>query len=206
MNGTILLNICILPTEDAAKQCIKLSQAFDDSRVRFKLGSGLFPHATIFMARFPESAIADVEAAFRQLANQLTPVHLKHSGYYLTDGDYVEVSYQRTSELLDFQDTIIEALKDYRATPGEPERESYYGPYNDAQRKNVEVTGYDLAYDLYRPHITLTRYKENMVPEEFPPFPATKLSFTLPKIALYKADENGAIYEELASIDLNQAV
>lgn len=202
-NDTVLLNVCMLPVDEVAKQCIAISQSFDDTLVRFKLGDGLFPHATLYMARFPEDAISEVRTALEAAATKLSPVFLKHSGYYLTEGDYVEASYQRTPELLAFHGSIIKALKDLRADPGNPPRESYYGPYSEKQQKNAQETGYDLAYDLYRPHITLTRYKEGVVPETFPALPAAKLSFTLPKIALYKADENGAIYEEITTLSIN---
>lgn len=193
----------MLPTAPVADQCIAISKTFDDNLVRFKLGDGLFPHATVYMARFPQESIEVVKQKLIELASSLSPVQLKQSGYYLTEGDYVEVSYQRTAELLAFQDSIITALKDFRDSPGKPARESYYGPYADEQQQNAQETGYDLAYKLYRPHITLTRYKEGYVPETFPQFPAANLSFTLPKIALYKADENGAIFEEITTLNLS---
>lgn len=202
MNDTLLLNVCMLPTEPVAAQCVAISQSFDESLVRFKLGASLFPHATVYMARFPEESIEVVAKALEKLTTTLSPTVLKHSGYYVTEGDYVEVSYQRTKELLNFQTAIISALKDFRASPGNPQKESYYGPFNEHQRQNVQETGYDLAHDLYRPHITLTRYKEGAVPSSFPALPEAKLSFSLPKIALYKADENGAVYEEIVVIDL----
>jgi 2'-5' RNA ligase len=199
----MLLNVCIIPTDSVAQQCVEISQSFKEEDVRFKLGSGLFPHSTVYMAQFDESRLGEVNAAFVAMIPKLQPVALSHSGYYLTEGGYIEVSYQRTPELQQFHSSVIEALKDFRAEPGNPKVESYFGPYNQQQRKNAKETGYDLAYDLYRPHITLTRYKEGIVPVEFPAFPQASLSFTLPKIALYKADENGAIYEEIITLEMN---
>lgn len=203
MKNTVLLNVCILPPELVAKQCIAISNTFNENDVRFMLGDRLFPHTTVYMARFEESRIDEVKSRLKSLVSNLNSVKLTHTGYYLTEGDYIEVSYQRTSELLEFHSEIIAALKDYRAHPGDAETESYFGPYNAAQKKNAQETGYDLAYDLYRPHITLTRYKEGRVPYEFPAFPAATLSFDIPKIALYKADENGAVYEEIATLEIS---
>lgn len=198
----MLLNVCILPTAPVAKQCTEISQTFNLGNVRFTLGDGLFPHSTVYMAQFEESRISEVVAALKTVVSKLQPVTLTHSGYYLTEGSYVEVSYQRTPDLLEFHGSIIEALKGFRANPGSPKVESYYGPYNQQQQKNAEETGYDLAYDLYRPHITLTRYKEGIAPTTFPAFAEAQLSFVVPKIALYKADENGAIYEEIITMEL----
>ncbi len=97
---------------------------------------------------------------------------------------------------------VVQAVKRYRYKPKAPEYESFWGAYEDQQQKYAKQTGYDLAYDLYRPHITLTRYKEGRTPAEFPAFPQADLSFMLPKIALYKADANGAIYEEVATFEI----
>lgn len=202
MDNSVLLNVCMLPTQSVKQQCIAISQSINEELVRFKLGAELFPHATLYMARFPEESVIEVAQAVQSAAGGFSPTFLKHSGYYLTEGNYLEVSYQRTPELLALHSAVIDSLKQFRVSPGQPLIESYYGPYNKAQQRNVEETGYDLAYDLYRPHITLTRYKENCVPDEFSALPAAKLSFTLPKIALYKADENGAVYEEIITIDL----
>jgi 2'-5' RNA ligase len=198
-----LLNVCMLPADKVALQCITISKGFSEDSVRFTLGNGLFPHATLYMARFNNADIEKIAEAFKSIVQTIKPVALQHSGYYLTEGDYLEVSYQRSPELLALHDQIIQGLKNYRAYIDNPPRESYYGPYNQKQQENVRETGYDLAYDLYRPHITLTRYKEGALPVEFPAFEKASLSFTLPKIALYKADENGAVFEEIVTAELS---
>ena len=90
-----------------------------------------------------------------------------------------------------------------RLNPYRPYEESYFSPYDEEQQLNAKDYGYDLAYARYRPHITLARYKEGMVPETILHLPpAGKLSFPLTKIWVCKADENGAVYEKLAEFTL----
>jgi len=100
-------------------------------------------------------------------------------------------------------ESLIDGLKDHRINPGNPFEEDYFTPYTAEQQKNAKETGYDLAYDLYRPHITLTRYKEGRVPEIFPGFASARLSFQLGKVCIYKADDNGAVYELLKEFPIN---
>lgn len=202
MNNTAILNVCILPTSSVAEQCIAISKSFEQDLVRFQLGDKLFPHMTVYMARFEEDKIDELKSRLTKVVSSLKPVHMQHSGYFLTGGDYLEVSYRKTDAVLQFHDQIIQALKDLRANPGEVNEESYYAPFTAEQKQNVQETGYDLAYSLYRPHVTLTRYKESQLPDKFPALPVANLSFTIPKIALYKADENGAIYEEIITLEL----
>lgn len=160
MDNTQLLNVCMPPSNTVVRQCIEISRSFDDDVVRFKLGNGLFPHATVYMARFSEDMLETVKARFEELARNLSPALSQHSGYYETPGQYVEVSYQRTPELLNLHEQIVQNLKEYRHKPGSPDYESFWGVYDEKQQHYAKETGYDLAYDLYRPHITLTRYKE----------------------------------------------
>ena len=50
--------------------------------------------------------------------------------------------------------------------------------------------------------MTLTRYKEGGVPDIFPGFTPAKLSFKLNKVCIYKADDNGAVYEKLGEFEI----
>ena len=103
---------------------------------------------------------------------------------------------------MDLHESLINNLKDYRTNPGNPFEEGYFTPYTGEQQKNAEETGYDLAYSLYRPHVTLTRYEEGKVPKIFPGFAPAELSFRLSKVCVFKADNNGAVYEQLGEFTI----
>lgn len=201
-DGTVLLNVCIIPSSQVGAECVKISQSLKSEGTLFTLGGDKFAHMTVYMARFPEYAIGQVEQAVKTALKESVSFRCVHTGYFMTGGNYLEVSYKKTDEFLSLQSTLIAAASPLRANPGSPKQESYYAPYIDEQRKNAEETGYDLAGNLYRPHITLTRYADGKVPEEFPAFPSAKLSFNLSTVAVYKADDNGAVYEELARFTL----
>jgi 2'-5' RNA ligase len=92
-------------------------------------------------------------------------------------------------------EALINNVAERRINPGKPYEEGYFTPYTAEQQQNARETGYDLARNLYRPHVTLTRYQVGGVPEVFPALPAANLSFNLDKVCVYKADDNGAVYE-----------
>src|SRR5690606_33939801 len=118
---------------------------------------------------------------------QATSFRCIHTGYLMTGGRYLEVSYQKSPELLAFHELLITHNADLRINPGLPFAEGYFAPYTPEQQKNARETGYDLARNLYRPHVTLTRYHEGNVPEIFPALPAASLSFDLHRVCVYKA-------------------
>jgi 2'-5' RNA ligase len=152
---------------------------------------------TVFMARFAESEIPNILDAVKKVLEHAKSFRCEQSGYFMTAGRYFEVSYRKSKEFMDLHESLISGLKDLRINPGKPFEEGYFTPYTKEQQKNAQETGYDLAHSLYRPHITLTRYSEGGVPTEMPLFPPTELSFKLSRVCVYKADDNGAVYEKL---------
>lgn len=196
--NSVIINVCVIPADEAGRKCVELSQALRSEGTSFVLdGQTKFAHMTVFMARFAESEIPSIlQAVGKTLADAKTFL-CEHVGYFMTTGRYLEASYRISPEFIALHEVLINALKIYRVNPGDPFEEGYFTPYTDEQKKNAEETGYDLAHNLFRPHVTLTRYKQNGVPEVFPAFARAKLSFQLNKVCVFKADDNGAVYEQL---------
>jgi len=195
---SVIINICIIPPDEVGKQCIDISQPLKSDSAMFVLdGKSKFAHMTIYMARFANDQVPYVIEATEKSLKGVSSFLCEHTGYFLTSGRYMEVSYRKSKSFIELHEILINRLKDYRINPGNPFEEGYFTPYTEEQQKNAKETGYDLAYNLYRPHITLTRYQEEKIPETFPKFSPTKLSFQLSKVCVYKADNNGAVYELL---------
>lgn len=200
---SVIINVCIIPNDEVEAKCIELSQSLKSNNTMFVLdGKTKFAHMTLYMARFANSEVQNIIDSTKQSLKELKSFMCDHAGYFMTPGRYFEASYRRTDQLRNLHERLVEALKDYRLNPGRPFEEGYFTPYTDEQRKNAEETGYDLAYELFRPHITLTRYYEGKMLKQNPEIPPVDLSFPLQKICIYKADNNGAAYEQLAELNL----
>jgi len=193
--NSTLLNICVFPDDRVSAAFIKISQSLKSDDTMFVLGNGLFPHMTVYMARFANSNIEKVADATEEALKQASVIRCTHTGYFMTEGRYLEASYRKSADFLKLHELLITNNADLRINPGSPFNEGYFAPYNAEQQQNAKETGYDLARNLYRPHVTLTRYKENRVPKVFPALMAADLSFDLGKVCVYKADDNGAVYE-----------
>ena len=141
--------------------------------------------------------ISNVLSATGKTLKDISSFLCEHTGYFMTAGRYLEVSYCKSKDFMNLHESLIKNLKDYRINPENPFEEGYFTPYTEEQQNNAKETGYDLAHNLYRPHITLTRYKDGEVPKVFPAFASAELSFQLSKVCVYKADDNGAVYEQL---------
>lgn len=198
-SDSTIINVCVLPPEEVAAECVRLGQALLSPDALFVLdGKTKFAHMTIFMARFPNAKIQNAVDAAQEVAAQASPFVCEHVGYFMTAGRYLEASYRKSEAFVQLHEQFIADLKEHRINPEDPFEESYFAPYTEYQQKNAKETGYDLAFHLYRPHITFTRYKEGGVPQKFPAFAEAALSFPLSSIGVFKADDNGAVYEKLA--------
>lgn len=196
--NSVIINVCVIPSDEVGKQCIEISQSLKSEGTIFMLdGKNKFAHMTVYMARFSNNQVSNVLKSVERALKGANSFACEHTGYFMTTGKYLEVSYRKSKSFMDLHELLINSLKNYRINPGNPFKEDYFTPYTEEQQKNAKETGYDLAYNLYRPHITLTRYQEGHALEFFPAFPSVKLSFRLNKICVYKADDNGAVYEQL---------
>ncbi|OGZ70259.1 MAG: hypothetical protein A2904_01170 [Candidatus Staskawiczbacteria bacterium RIFCSPLOWO2_01_FULL_33_9] len=202
---SVIINICIIPPFDIGETCVNLSQSLKSDSTMFVLdGKSKFAHMTVYMARFANSEIPKVLFNTREVLENLNNFLCEHTGYFMTEGRYFEISYQKSKSLVNLQESLIKNLKSYRINPSNPFKEGYFTPYTEEQQKNAKETGYDLAFNLYRPHITLTRYKIGQVPKNLPKLKPIELSFKPYSICVYKADDNGAIYEKLDEFIINE--
>jgi hypothetical protein len=193
--NSVIINVCVIPDEFVSAECVTISQSLKSDGTLFVLGNGKFAHMTVFMARFAESEVQNVVDGVEKALQSISTFRCEHVGYLMTEGRYLEASYRKSASFISLHESLINNLAQFRINPGNPFEEGYFTPYTDEQQQNTKETGYDLARNLYRPHATLTRYAEDMVPNRFPAFPEAQLSFNLNKVCVYKADDNGAVYE-----------
>jgi hypothetical protein len=197
------VNVSALPPEPVGTAISALSRELLPRGGVFALdGVERRPHMTLFMARFPTTEITAVGDALHALIPRLPRVRAVHRGFLLTAGRYYEVSYERTDELLSVHRSVMRALCGFRHSPGEPVEEEYFAPYSSAQRVNARKWGYDLAEDLYRPHVTITRFRS--LPSCEPPAPGGDLSFEVTRLGLFEADALGATSRLVAEFDLSR--
>jgi len=201
--NSVIINVHITPNDQVAQKCVEISQSLKSDGTMFVLdGKTKFSHMTVFMFRVANNRVAEVVEAVKQALVGIDSFLCQHTGYFMTKGRYFEASYEKSPEFIALHERLISALKEYRINPENPYEEGYFMPYNPEQQENAKETGYDLAHNLFRPHVTLTRYFEGNVPGQDPQVAPADLSFPLGIIGVYKADDNGAVYEKLAEFSV----
>lgn len=192
-NGT-LLNIAAVPPPAVAGEVQKLSTRAQHLGGLFAVdGRDRHPHLTLYMARFPAGLEWELAEQLAELTLRLGPVVAEHCGYFVTQGNYYEASYARTQALIALHFTVMSAFAPTRLSPGRPRREEYFGSYSPEQQSNAEEYGYDLAGQLYRPHVTVSRFSSE--PTGGLPRSGRSLSFCIESLTLFRVDEFGSAVE-----------
>jgi hypothetical protein len=199
---TAILNVAIIPPPTVEAEVAKLSSHLCQSGGLFEVdGSARLAHMTLYMARFPEAQVGPVIAKLANVARCGIRFFARHTGFFVTPGKYYEISYAKNESLVSLHDAVTKELLPLRFSPGAPVIEEYFGAYSAAQRDQAQASGYDLAGDLYRPHITITRFADS--PDSGLPCPPVDLSFSVDKFGLFYADRFGSVVQTLARFDLH---
>jgi hypothetical protein len=195
---TLLLNVGIIPPGYITNEAVTLSQRTQSIGGLFELNrTTRLPHVTIYMARFSRCKIDAVRKILSAMIPTLEERALDHRGYNLTPHRYYEISYAKTPELEQTQVSVTRELYELRYAPGNPVIENYFGEYEGDIKKSVERWGYDCVGNLYRPHLTLTRFPADARPITTTSLPksSSNLSFAISSIGLFRADDMGSARE-----------
>lgn len=195
MSPTVLLNVSLLPSVEVIQRVIGLSAELETIGEFILDHATRLPHLTLYMARLERARVDKAVEAVETLLDSTSPLELTCTGALVTDGQYVELSYVRTSELVDLQHAVVDRMVPMRYVPEDYASyyETYFGPYSDEQRENVRTSGYDLMGDLFRPHITLTRLRQNAVASQtLEALRPEAFSCRCDTVAILEADDLGA--------------
>lgn len=166
-------DIVLLPDETVAEQAIAASQALKRPDTVFTLEDGKFyPHLSLYMVRLRERNIETAADALRDLAATHKPFSL-HVAHYGQERGYVVVDYDTPPTLHSLQQVVLGAVNPIR--DGIMEKDWVRAlEATGLAKQNYDTYGYKYVGDLFKPHITLTRFEnEDPIDETALPEPST---------------------------------
>lgn len=202
MNATIECNVVILPSEPLAAKAMSVSTELSKQGALFTLETGKFyPHASVYMLKLKIEDLEAVKAQLAKIASDTPALNLKATKYNQSRG-YLDVEYQKPEQLDTLQQHVVAALNPLRSGM----RDNDIARLPDATGlalENFQNYGWNSIGELYRPHLTLTRFTdEQTVPANLPEL--SELSGTFMALGLFEMGSNGTCVRELASWQLVQ--
>jgi 2'-5' RNA ligase len=203
--NTLPCDVVLLPSDELAQKAIAASQSLAPFDPLFTLEIGAFyPHMSLYMFQLDEATVPEVEKALAEIAQSLQTIYATATKYTLGTGfgvGYVDPEYETSDELETLQDRVIQAINPLRAGM----RESDKAKMQEAEGiklANLQKYGYPAAYELFRPHVTLTRLAQH-TPAALDVLPdITTFSGAFTRLGLFEMGTNGTCIREIKTFEL----
>ncbi len=198
---SIPCDIVILPEASLNDIAISASQRLSDYDSLMTLNNtDCYAHTSLYMLQLDEDILPKIYEILAGIARSFEPIQLEAYRYDSGRG-YIDAEYRRNKQIDDLQEQILEALNPLRA--GMREKDKAYMEYATGDvLKNLQKYGYENVGKLFRPHLTLTRLKEDNesaleVLEEVESF-----SGLFPRLGIFEMGDHGTSIRKIATFDL----
>lgn len=194
-------DIVILPNTELAQKAITTSQQLQNLGTLFELTStGPFPHASLYMTQLKEEDLDQVKTILASIAAVTPLLSLQATRYDQADG-YIDVEYARTDTLDKLQTTVIGAINPIRDGMRAKDHARLLEATGQA-RQNLEQYGYRGVGDLFRPHLTFTRFADSQSIDTSSLPQLSQFNGIFPSLGLFEMGDNGTCIRKIAEFPL----
>ena len=189
------VDIALQPTKAAQEYAIRLSKEISQKTdTYFTLDNkNFYPHATLYATEYPDKNIEKILRITQEIASEtktfiITLESLKsHQGY-------IDFQLVKTEECMDLHEKIVTQLNPFRENhlrDKYTQREELV-KYTQEQQKYIKKYGYAEVFTTFRPHITLSRTKDEKIADEIiKQLKFIHLQFSFTTIAAYTMGDHG---------------
>jgi len=203
---TIPCDIVLLPAQDQAELAVRASQALSPQGSLFTLDNhDFYAHASLYMFQMDIENQEKCISALRQLAAQTAVQQLKQDGYFYQDTGhgkgYVDVAFERNNVVDSLQERAIATFNSLRAGMRESDK-AKMADASGVKLVNLQKYGYPAAGELFRPHITLTKFPVELTPDLSGLPSVEAFSGIFDRVGLFEMGQNGTCIRKIAEFSL----
>lgn len=199
--NSIPCDIVLLPESQLTDKAITLSKQLEPQGTLFTLSKDTcIPHASLYMTQLKVTDLDRVQKLLSQIASRTPTVKLVSTRYDQAEG-YIDADYERTDELVQLQMTVIEAINPIRDGMREKDK-ARLSEATGQVRENLEEYGYRGVGELFRPHLSFTRFVDGQaVDTDSLPEPS-HFSGRFDRLAICEMGDNGTCARLIAELEL----
>lgn len=191
-------DVVILPSEELAEKAIIASKLLETHGSLFTLEIGkYFPHASLYMLQLKEADLERVQEVLAGIAAEFDALSLSAERFYQAER-FVDVEYGKNEQLVRLQQQVIAALNSIRDGMREKDKARMLEATGQALA-NFEQYGYKPVGELFRPHITFTRLREEKADIEMVLPALNGFDGTFTRIGLFEMGNNGTCVRQIAT-------
>jgi 2'-5' RNA ligase len=155
----VRLNVAFKMPAEIAQAAIELGKKVaEKENVYFTLdGVDFIPHATIYSPEYPEKNLEKVVEIAEKIAKEFSPIEVEFKNIWPNVGwGYVIASFENSDEIKNIHEKIVTSLNPLREGHTRDKDKDALGE----RKENIEKYGYPTVMNLYDPHITITKLKD----------------------------------------------
>lgn len=201
--SSLPVDVVILPSSELAAKAIEASKLSAELGSLFTLEVGKqYPHTSLYMLQLSDENLAAVKDKLANIAHNNQLLHLTSSGYVQKLG-FIDVEYEVTSDLNKLQQQVIKAIQPLADGMRDKDKQRMLEARGLALQ-NFQKYGYKYVGELFRPHITFTRFPDEEDKPEAVQLLPDVMTFNgdFPRIGLYVMGDNGTCIREISSWQL----
>jgi len=203
---TVPCDIVLLPSEEQSELALHASQLLSNQGSLFTLDNkNFYAHASLYMFQMNINTQENCLEALRQLAEKTSRQRLQQENYFYNNAGfgkgYVDIAFGRNEEADLLQNHIVTTFNSLRAGM----RESDKAKMSDAtglKLENLQKYGYPAVGELFRPHITLTRFPAEIEPDLSGLPDPTTFNGEFDRIGLFEMGQNGTCIRKIGEFTL----
>jgi hypothetical protein len=202
MATSLRCDIALLPAIDLAQKALVVSRQLAERHdTLYTLQeTTCFPHVSLYMTQFKLSDMGKIRELLGTIAAKVPPCSVSVTGYVQKRG-YLDAEYNRTSELAHVQMAVVEALNPLRDGLSAPDQ----ARLTEATGKileNIEKYGYRGVGELFRPHLSLTRFADGQLIDVSELPDPRHFDGQCSRLGMFEMGDNGTCVRKLAEFDL----
>ena len=194
-------NIVLLPEKHLAELAAQTSDTLAANDTLYTIdNSSVFAHLTLYMTQLDSNGIEQAEAILEGISKQIGVFTLNAQGFEQAEG-YIDADYTRTAELDSLQDSVVSAINPIRSGMRAKDR-ARLSQTTGIAHSNLSTYGYRSIGELFRPHVSLTRFRNPPAKINTPLPVVSKFSGRFDALGLFEMGDNGTCVKEIARFAL----
>jgi len=194
-NKFIRLNTVFQPPTEIVKMAMSLSHKVGKENEPFFILDNIkfYPHITIYSPEYPALNRNVVSEVVKSIASQFSKLPFKFKEVESHQG-FIGINFQNTSQIKEIHEKIVESLNPLRKghIRSRYKQDDCQTRHSIGQQKNIKLFGYPDILDLYQPHLTIIRLKdENVAKRITKEIKWKSKEFFVSKLGIYTMGEHG---------------
>lgn len=194
-------DIVLLPSKKLAQQATATSQTLEQHGTLFTLEEGkYYPHVSLYMTQLKVADLAIITTLLAQIASQTTVFNLTATRYDQAHG-FIDAEYQRNQKIDALQQAVITAINPLRDGMREKDKARMLEATGLAL-ENFRRYGYKYVGDFFRPHMSLTKFSNQLSFDTTQLPPVSYFSGTFDSLGLFEMGNHGTCIRKLMEFTL----